>query len=169
MNLKSNKMKMLVLLISFILILIVVTYIFLTENDNNNLTNIEVSIQMQNKSYNVGQNISGNLTLFNGNNKTIYLLNVPSYEVDILSNETLQSVWSYDYPSIEVLRKVPILAHSSHIIYNPCDLYFSYMTHIIPPGNYTIEIKVRLTISLDNDVKNAVNFLRTTQTFVEIQ
>jgi len=160
---KHKKMKILALSISFILILIGVIYFFITENEPSNFTNIQVSIQMQNKSYPVGQKISGKITLINGNNKTIYLCNVPSYKVDILSNATSQKVWSYDYPSILILRKKPIPADSVQTLYEPT------FPSVIPPGNYTIIIKVSLYISLDDDVNNAVDFVRTTQTFVEIQ
>jgi len=131
--------------------------------------NIGVKISTEKHTYKTGEDISGNFTLTNGRNETIYLAGYPSYRVDILSKSTLQPVCpSRDFAAILILLHTPISAHSTYNIYSPCVLYTADQNTSIPPGEYIIRVSFDVSLDLHGDSKNIDTFSGTAETTITI-
>jgi hypothetical protein len=133
--------------------------------------NIGVEFSTEKQIYTKGENISGNLTLINRRNETIYLAAQPPFTVDILSKSSLERICpSNDFAAIAILLHIPIASHSTYnlIAYPVSYFYFVEQKSSIPSGEYIIKISFSVSLHLDGDVNNIDTYSETAETTVTI-
>jgi hypothetical protein len=133
--------------------------------------NIDVKFFTEKQTYAKGENISGNLTLINGRDETIYLAGQPPFTVDILSKSTLERICPpNDFAAILILLHIPVSSHSTYnlISYPVSYFYFVDQKSSIPPGKYIVRISFSVSLILDGDVDNIDTYSGTAETTVTI-